>query len=315
MHTVHIVLLAGTFAIVFGAVLAALTLLRPSTLDRRLGQIDRELPRAQPRDDGRDRAWLRRLEQLEKPLAKASLPKEGWEGSSLRQRFVHAGWRAPEAIAVYFGIKTILTFGLPLLLWAGLVGRFNADQQSQFMSLLFGAAVVGFYLPNVLLSLKIKYRQREIFESFPDSLDLIMVCVEAGLSLDAAILRVVDDMRTARPVMAEEYELLTLELRAGLSREKALRNLAARTGVDDVSMLVAMLIQADRFGTSVADSLRVHSDMLRTKRHMLAEERAAKIGTKVLFPLIFCIFPSLYVVLLGPAALQMIAALGAPGGN
>ncbi|XHO03754.1 hypothetical protein ACEQUB_00616 [Ralstonia syzygii] len=224
-------------------------------------------------------------------------------------RFVHAGWRGPEAIAIYFGIKTLLAAILPLALSVVLLGRFDASHQSAYLTVLFGAALIGFYLPNVVLRLKIRRRQRDIFEAFPDSLDLIMVCVEAGLGLDAAVLRVVDEMRTARPALAEEYELLTLELRAGLSREKALRNLAARTGVEDVSMLVAMLIQADRFGTSVAESLRVHSDMLRTKRHMLAEERAAKIGTKILFPLIFCIFPSLFVVLLGPAAIQVIGAL------
>ncbi|MDB0570498.1 type II secretion system F family protein [Ralstonia solanacearum] len=307
MQIAQTVLLAGTFIIIFGAVLTALTILRPSALQRRLGQIDREAPGRVQEETPHD--WLRKIGQIAKPLAKVSLPKDGWENSDLRARFVHAGWRAPEAIAIYFGIKTLLAAGLPLLLSLALLGRFDASHQTEYLTVLLGAALIGFYLPNVLLRLKIRRRQRDIFEAFPDSLDLIMVCVEAGLGLDAAVLRVVEEMRTARPAMAEEYELLTLELRAGLAREKALRNLAARTGVEDVSMLVAMLIQADRFGTSVAESLRVHSDMLRTKRHMLAEERAAKIGTKILFPLIFCIFPSLFVVLLGPAAIQVVGAL------
>lgn len=313
MPITTILLFAATFAIVFGAVWVAMSVMRPSTVQRRLGQIQREIPDAVPQDDNRE--WLRQIERLARPLAQLSLPKEGWENSALRTRFIHAGWRAPEAIPFYFGVKTLLAAGLPMILWPALVGRFDASQQSEFMTLLFGSAVIGFYLPNFVLRFKVKRRQRDIFESFPDSLDLIMVCVEAGLGLDAAILRVVEEMRTARPAMAEEYELLTLELRAGLPREKALRNLAARTGVEDVSMLVAMLIQADRFGTSVADSLRVHSDMLRTKRHMLAEERAAKIGTKILFPLIFCIFPSLFVVLLGPAAIQVITALRSVAAN
>lgn len=307
MQIAQTVLLGGTFIIVFGAVLVALNVLRPSALQRRLGQIDREAPSLVPQDTSND--WLHKISQIAKPLAKASLPKDGWDASDLRMRFVHAGWRSPDAPAIYFGIKTLLAIGLPLLLSMVLLGRFDANHQNEFLSVLFGAALVGFYLPNIVLRAKIRRRQRDIFEAFPDSLDLIMVCVEAGLGLDAAVLRVVDEMRTARPALAEEYELLTLELRAGLAREKALRNLAARTGVEDVSMLVAMLIQADRFGTSVAESLRVHSDMLRTKRHMLAEERAAKIGTKILFPLIFCIFPSLFVVLLGPAAIQVIGAL------
>ncbi|MCT7297563.1 type II secretion system F family protein [Ralstonia sp. CHL-2022] len=307
MQIAQTVLLGGTFIIVFGAVLVALNVLRPSALQRRLGQIDREAPSLVPQDTSND--WLHKISQIAKPLAKASLPKDGWDASDLRMRFVHAGWRSPDAPAIYFGIKTLLAIGLPLLLSMVLLGRFDANHQNEFLSVLFGAALVGFYLPNIVLRAKIRRRQRDIFEAFPDSLDLIMVCVEAGLALDAAVLRVVEEMRTARPALAEEYELLTLELRAGLAREKALRNLAARTGVEDVSMLVAMLIQADRFGTSVAESLRVHSDMLRTKRHMLAEERAAKIGTKILFPLIFCIFPSLFVVLLGPAAIQVIGAL------
>ena len=307
MQIAQTVLLGGTFIIVFGAVLVALNVLRPSALQRRLGQIDREAPSLVPQDTSND--WLHKISQIAKPLAKASLPKDGWDASDLRLRFVHAGWRSPDAPAIYFGIKTLLAIGLPLLLSVALLGRFDANHQNEFLSVLFAAALLGFYLPNIVLRAKIRRRQRDIFEAFPDSLDLIMVCVEAGLGLDAAVLRVVEEMRTARPALAEEYELLTLELRAGLAREKALRNLAARTGVEDVSMLVAMLIQADRFGTSVAESLRVHSDMLRTKRHMLAEERAAKIGTKILFPLIFCIFPSLFVVLLGPAAIQVIGAL------
>lgn len=307
MQIAQTVLLGGTFIIVFGAVLVTLSVLRPSALQRRIGQIDREAPGLVPQETPYD--WLRKVGQIAKPLAKASLPKEGWEHSDLRTRFVHAGWRSPEAPTIYFGIKTLLAVGMPLLLSVVLLGRFDANHQNQYLIILFASALEGFYLPNFVLRWKIRRRQRDIFEAFPDSLDLIMVCVEAGLGLDAAVLRVVEEMRTARPALAEEYELLTLELRAGLAREKALRNLAARTGVEDVSMLVAMLIQADRFGTSVAESLRVHSDMLRTKRHMLAEERAAKIGTKILFPLIFCIFPSLFVVLLGPAAIQVIGAL------
>ncbi|CBJ52067.1 type II secretion system F family protein [Ralstonia solanacearum] len=307
MQIAHIVLLAGAFSIAFCAILAILVVMRPHTLQRRLGQIDRETPQLRPKIEEHD--WLHTAERIAKPLARASVPKEGWEDSSLHTRFVHAGWRAPEAIPIYFGVKTILAFGLPVLLFPLALGQFDASQRLQFLTVLFVAAAIGFYLPNLVLAWKIKYRQRDVFESFPDSLDLIMVCVEAGLGLDAAILRVVDEMRAARPVMAQEYELLTLELRAGLSREKALRHFAARTGVDDVSLLVAMLIQADRFGTSIAASLRVHSDMLRTKRQMLAEERAAKIGTKILFPLIFCIFPSIYVVLLGSALIQIVEAL------
>jgi tight adherence protein C len=156
---------------------------------------------------------------------------------------------------------------------------------------------------------RIKNRQREIFESFPDALDLMTVCVEAGLALDAALARVGEEMRLKSVTLAEELHLVSLEMRAGSSRERALRNLALRTGVEEIDSLVALLVQSDRFGTSVADSLRVHSDGLRTKRRLRAEEAAAKIAVKLLFPLIFCIFPALMLVLLGPSFITMARVL------
>jgi tight adherence protein C len=174
------------------------------------------------------------------------------------------------------------------------------------MASLLIAAAIGYYLPNAILAHVIERRQRTILESFPDALDLLTVCVEAGLGLDAALLRVATEMESTSPVLSEELHLVNLELRAGSSKEKALRNLSLRTGVEDVDTLVAMLIQAERFGTSVADSLRVHSDSLRTKRRLRAEEAAAKIPIKLLFPLIFCIFPSMMLVLLGPAFIRML---------
>ena len=152
-------------------------------------------------------------------------------------------------------------------------------------------------------------RQREIFETFPDALDLMTVCVESGLGLDAALAKVTEEMRLKSIPLAEELHLVNLELRAGSTREKALRNLALRTGVDEVNTFVTMLVQADRFGTSIGDSLRVFSDELRTKRRLRAEEMAAKIPLKLLFPLVFCIFPSLMLVLLGPAFIQVYRIL------
>jgi len=307
MWIAQIVLLAGTFLIVSGFTWMALNVLRRNVVQRRMAQINQENPLGQSGDS--PQGWLKTIEQITTPLARLSVPKEGWDASTLRTRMMNAGWRAPEATAIYFGSKTLLAFGLPLLLAALLIGHVTESQRFLLMNLLFFSAVAGFYLPNLVLRIKIQQRQREIFEAFPDSLDLIMVCVEAGLSLDAAILRVVQEMRGTRKEISDEYELLTLELRAGLPREKALRNLATRTGVSEVDLLVSMLIQADRFGTSVADSLRVHADMLRTKRQMLAEEKAVKIGTKLMFPLILCIFPSLLVVLLGPTVIQLAAGL------
>jgi tight adherence protein C len=253
--------------------------------------------------------WHQKIVKLTEPVAKLAVPAEGWEGSGLRTRFMHAGYRNASAPGLYFGAKAIFAFTLPALfvIFAG-VRNVSFGANAILMWLLVLAAI-GYYLPNVFLARKIRLRQRELFEAFPDAMDLIMVCVEAGLSLDAAIGRAGEEIRLRSPDLADEFHLVTLELRAGATRERALRNLALRTGLEEVGNLVAMLVQADRFGTNVADSLRVHSDTLRTKRRLRAEEAAAKIPLKLLFPLIFCIFPSLLLVLLGPAFIRIYRIL------
>jgi tight adherence protein C len=171
------------------------------------------------------------------------------------------------------------------------------------------SACIGYYLPNMLLNHQIEVRQRDIVDSFPDALDLLTICVEAGLGLEAALNRVAEEIHLKSQVLGQEFQLMILELRAGFSKERALRNLALRTGVEDIDLLVAMLIQSDRFGTSMGESLRIHSDNLRTKRHQRAEEAAAKISLKLLFPLIFMIFPTLMLILVGPAAMQIYRVL------
>jgi tight adherence protein C len=211
---------------------------------------------------------------------------------------------------LFFAAKTLLALALPGLL-AIYFGISSADKINPAMALssLVAAAALGYFLPNAWLNWRIRNRQREIFESFPDALDLMTVCVEAGLALDAALVRVGQEMRLKSITLAEELHLVSLEMRAGSSRERALRNLALRTGVEEIDSLVALLVQSDRFGTSVADSLRVHSDGLRTKRRFRAEEAAAKIPVKLLFPLLFCIFPALMLVLLGPSGVAISRVL------
>jgi tight adherence protein C len=220
-----------------------------------------------------------------------------------------AGLRHPSAPAIFFAAKTLLALLLPLLLFLALSSSGKQQDTNMLLMYLLFAATLGTYLPNVVLRHMIARRQREIFESFPDALDLMTICVEAGLGVDAALSRVATEIGMASPVLSEEMTLVTLELRAGGTKEKALRNLALRTGVEDVDALVSMLIQAERFGTSIAASLRIQSDLLRTKRRMRAEETAAKIGLKLLFPLIFFIFPALMVVLMGPAMIQIYRVL------
>ena len=173
------------------------------------------------------------------------------------------------------------------------------------LTLIIAAAALGYYLPDMVLKLRIQRRQLTLLQSFPDALDLLRLCLQAGLGLDAAIERVGREMRHARPVLSEEFALTGLALRAGSARSEALRNLSQRVGLRDIDALVSMLIQADRFGTSVSESLAVYADTLRTQRRLRAEEAAAKLPVKLLIPLIFCVFPSLLTVLLGPVVVTL----------
>ncbi len=256
-----------------------------------------------------NQGWIQHIIHLTGPLAKLSLPSGDWEQSRLRIHFMNAGYRNPSAPVLFFTAKTLLTFVLPglIMLYAALVGV--SVVPNIFLAALVGFAAIGYFLPNVVLARRITARKREIFEHFPDAIDLMTVCVEAGLGLDAALARVGEEMALASPILAEELHLVNLELRAGSTRERALRNLALRTGVEEVDMLVAMLVQSDRFGTSVATALRVHSESLRSKRRLRAEEMAAKIPVKLLFPTIFFIFPSMLLVLLGPAFINIYRVL------
>jgi tight adherence protein C len=257
----------------------------------------------------RSARWRERLASVIQPLAKLSLPAEGWEGSAIRIAFINAGWRQPSAPTIFFGIKTLLALSFPLIVVTLSGERLLASGVSRILFVLVSASAVGYYLPNLFLRYKIADRQREIFESFPDALDLLIICVESGLGLDQAIAKVATEIDIKSKVLAQELQLVLMELRSGFSRETALRHLALRTGLEEIDLLVAMMIQADRFGTSMGDSLRVHADNLRTKRRQRAEEAAAKIAVKLLMPLIFMIFPTLMLVLVGPAMIQIYRVL------
>ena len=250
--------------------------------------------------------WLNRVARATKPLAKLSVPDAGYESSSLRRRFLNAGIRNAAAPVAFFGLKTVLALGLPMLAFIGLTLARTQVRGVELLLLLLVASAIGYYLPNYLLAKAIATRQREIFENFPDALDLMTVCMEAGLGTEAAMNKVAEEMVHKSPTLADELRLVNLELRAGSPRDRALRNLAMRTGVEEVEGFVTMIIQADRFGTSIAQSLRVHSETVRTLRRQKAEETASKIPLKLLFPLIFCIFPALMLVIIGPAIIQMV---------
>jgi tight adherence protein C len=221
---------------------------------------------------------------------------------SLRLRLVQAGYRRDEAVTIFFGIRVMFALGLFMFYSTPIVARPN-------MTMALAGLGAGYVLPGLELARLAKRRAHRIRLALADALDLLVVSVEAGLGLDQAMTRVGSELAFAYPDLSDELKLIILELRAGKPRAEALRNLADRTGVDDLSSLVTMLIQTDKFGTSVAQSLRVYSETLRTKRRQRAEEAAAKTGVKMVFPLVFCIFPAVWIVTIGPAAIRFITVL------
>jgi tight adherence protein C len=221
-----------------------------------------------------------------------------------KRYLIAAGFRSESAIRVLYGIKAALCVVLPLLAW----GPVYAITVKPGLRLAFlGAmACLGWFGPGLVLEAKVKRRQETIRLSLPDALDLIVVCVEAGHGLDQALMRVTQELRSTHKEICEEFSLLNLEMRAGKRRTDALRNLAERAGEPELRKLVAIMIQADRFGTSIGDSLRTHADFMRVKRRQDAEERANKVGVKLVFPIFFCILPSMFVVTAGPGVLAII---------
>ena len=304
MSSIQYIYLGLIFLVVLIIALLVMSQFLSSPIEERLKNLDEK---SMIKTDSE--SWTSHLVKLTEPLARLSLPTEGWESSALRTRFMNAGYRGANAPVLFFASKTLLALLLPALAVAYMSLTTMQMSNSSVIFVVLVLAGLGYVMPNIFLARRIAYRQREIFESFPDAIDLTTVCVEAGLGLDAALAKVGTEMRMKSPILGEELHLMNLELRAGSSRERALRNLALRTGIEEISALVAILIQADRFGTSVADSLRVHSDNLRTKRRLRAEEAAAKVPLKLLFPVIFCIFPSLLLVLLGPAFIGIYRVL------
>ncbi len=263
-----------------------------SVLGSRLREIGWQRPKAQAKPVIRDR-----IQQALDPLSRA-LPTSPSEVSKTRLWLIQAGYRNAQHASIYRGLRVLfaaLGF-LSVFVFTG----FNSPL------LLVGVTALGFFVPRFLLKKKLQERQQRLRLGLPDALDLTVICVEAGLSLDQAMMRVGEDLRTAHPELSGEFHLFDLEARAGKPRVEALRNLAERTGVDDIRALVGTLIQTDRFGTSVAQALRVHSESLRTERRQRAEEQAAKTTVKMIIPLVLFVMPSLIFVTVGPAIIQLM---------
>ena len=242
-------------------------------------------------------------------LSKPAMPQSEEARSHLRMKLANAGFRGQQTPATFLASKTALGVALALL---GLGGAFALRLSARnIVGLTVFAGAVGLMLPNLWLALAIKSRKEKINHGMPDSLDLMVVTIEAGLGLDAAIQRVSDEMKTVHPELAEELILTTMETQMGLSRSEALHNLASRTDIPEMKSLTAILIQAERFGTSIAQAVRTHADSMRVKRSQQAEERAAKTAVKLILPLVLFIFPALFVVLAGPAMMKLFETLTA----
>ena len=236
-------------------------------------------------------------------------PKEKEEISLIQKKFLMAGLRSRNALVAFFGSKALCAICLSVAIIAAILSFGWKIPLTGAILLVVFVSLLGFFLPNIWLAWKISRRQDAIMRGFPDSLDLLAVCVEAGMGLDAAIKRVGEEMRLSNKTISDEFRILNLEMRAGKERKDAMRSMADRIGLEDVSSWVTLLIQTDKLGTSISQALRIQSDSLRTKRSQRLEEIAAKIPVKLLFPTIFFIFPSLFVVILGPAVIRIFKVL------
>ena len=235
------------------------------------------------------------------------LPASPKDVSVIQRRLIRAGIRKANALKILYGAKLVGGVTFPVLMTMA-VSNSAADSANKIMAVL-AAAAMGFFGPNEYIKIKARRRQHQIQRGLPNGLDLMVVCVESGLGLDQAIMQVSKELEHAHPEISEEFAFVTLELKAGKRRAEALRNLAERTAVDDLKKLVAVLIQADRFGTGIAQSLRAHADFMRVQARQVAEEKAAKLGVKLVFPIFFCILPTLFVVTVGPIAVKIVREL------
>ena len=237
-------------------------------------------------------------------------PKDEEQVSHIETLFLNAGLRSRNAVVLFFGARVLLA---AVMLCSFMLVKLSAGVRLTVPNTFVLASIttlIGFYAPNVWLSRKIARRWEKIILGFPDALDLMVICTEAGMGLDAALKRVGEEMRLSNRVLSDEFRLLNLELRAGKSRTSVLRSLARRIGLEDIDSLVTLLIQTEKFGTSVGQALRVHADAMRTKRMQKVEEVANKLPVKLLFPTVFCIFPSLFLIILGPAFIAILRIWG-----
>ena len=276
---------------------------RDDRAEQRLQELSDPRKKADSRDDKKSEAIARVLERASPALAKPLTPTNEKDMSKIRQDLIEAGFRSESAPMTYLALRLVVAV---FFLFGG--GGFALFMYGFTNTALIRALVIagaGFFLPSLVLGQLVKRRKQQIFNGLPDALDLLVVCVEAGLGLDQAMRRVAEEMKKSYRIMADEFSLCNLQLQMGRARNQVLTDLGARTGVDDLRALASILIQADKFGSSIANALRVQSDAMRVRRQQIAEEKAAKTAVKLIFPLVLFIFPGIFVVLVGPAGIQM----------
>lgn len=288
---------AAVFVLVLGSAVLLLNYFDP--VRRRVGSVVGGAPE--------DERLLIKVTTAFGPVSTFILPRAELERNNAMLQLSRAGLRSPMALQVYYLIKTVLAIVLPLivLVSASWLPRIETTSLLTYAMIASGIGLIG---PNIVLQRMLEKRMRALRNGFPDALDLLVVCVESGLGLAAAIQRVGEELEVSHPELAFELLLVNSEIRVGVPRERALKNLADRTGLEDIRGLVALLVQTMRFGTGVADALRVYSAEFRDKRTQLAEEQAAKMGTKLVFPLVLFMFPIFFIVAIGPAVLRIIDA-------
>lgn len=258
---------------------------------------------------GTDKYMQAQIHAVLEWFAKLNTTSNVEEARATRRQLITAGYRSGKAPVLFAGIKLFLAVVLTVLVAMIPMKVLGFPTSSKLIFYYVLSAACGYYAPVVWLRMAIAERKDALQRAIPDALDLMVVCVEAGLGLDQTIARVGEEVKRSHPALSDELNLLALELRTGVSRQEALRNFAHRTDMEEVRNLVALLVQTDRFGTSIGQALRVHADSMRSTRRLKAEELAAKLPLKLLFPLLFFIFPSIFIVTVGPACIQMVRAL------
>jgi len=290
----------SVFILMLGGAAIAMSVLDP--VRRRVGALSPDSSRS-------SNDYLMKAAKMVGPVAAFVLPQDQLERNKVMLDLYRAGYRTSTALQAYYLIKTLLILVCPLAVVMGSSWMPEATTSNVLMYAIF-ASGAGMLLPNIVLQKMVNKRGRALTNGFPDGLDLLVVCVEAGLGLSAALQRVADELNVSHPDLSYELAMVNSEIRVGVQREQALKNLADRTGLEDIRGLVGLLVQTMRFGTGVADALRVYSEEFRDKRTQKAEEQAAKMGTKLVFPLVLFMFPIFFIVAIGPAVIRIIDAFG-----